>query len=286
MPHGTCWIIAASVTGLLAMGLPAPVGAQEKMPIIDTHVHYSRPAWEVFPPPVVLEKLAAAGVARAMVSSTPDDGTLMLFRADPTRIVPVLRPYRTRADMADWFASDAVLAYMKSRLEGGPYIGIGEFHLNGAANARTPQIREITRLALERNLMLHAHSDAEAVRALFEVEPRLRIHWAHSGFESAEVIGEMMDRYRRLTADVSFRAGNIGAGGELNPVWRDLLIRHQDRFMIGSDTYVNSQWDSYGGIIASHRDWLGKLPRGVAAAIAHGNAEREFGIGLKPALGQ
>ena len=284
MPHGIRWTIAASFAGLLAVGVP--LRAQEKMPIIDTHVHYSRPAWDVFAPPVILEKLEQAGVVRALVSSTPDDGTLALYRADPKRIVPVLRPYRTRADMADWFASDAVLDYMKGRLAGGPYVGIGEFHLNGAANAGTPQIREIARLAVARNLMLHAHSDAEAVRALFEVEPRLRIHWAHSGFAPAAAVGEMMDRYRRLTADVSFRAGEINSGGVLDPVWRDLLIRHKDRFMIGTDTYINSQWDAYGELIADHRDWLGKLPGDVAEAIAHENAEREFGIGLKPALGQ
>lgn len=286
MPNGFRWVIVASVAGLLAMGLPAPVGAREKMPIIDTHVHYSRPAWDVFAPPAIFEKLRKAGVVRALVSSTPDDGTLTLYRADPTRIVPVLRPYRTRADMGDWFASDAVLDYVKGRLEGGPYIGIGEFHLNGAANARTPQIRAIARLAVARKLMLHAHSDAEAVRALFEIEPRLRIHWAHSGFAPAEVVGGMMDRYRRLTADVSFRAFDIDAGADLDPAWRDLLIRHQDRFMIGTDTYINSRWDGYDRLIADHRDWLGKLPDGVAAAIAHGNAEREFGIALTPAPGR
>ncbi len=284
MPHGTRWIIAAFVAGLLAVG--ASPRAQEKLPIIDTHVHYSRPAWEVFAPPAILEKLEQAGVARALVSSTPDDGTLALYRADSTRIVPVLRPYRTRADMADWFASDAVLAYMKGRLAGGPYIGIGEFHLSGAAAARTPQIREIARLAVARNLMLHAHSDAEAVRALFEVEPRLRIHWAHSGFAPAVLVGEMMDRYRRLTADVSFRAFDIDSGAGLDPAWRGLLIRHKNRFMIGTDTYVTPRWDAYGELIAEHRDWLGKLPRDVAKAIAHENAEREFGIALKPALGQ
>ena len=286
MPNGSRWTIVAFVAGLMAVLSPKTAGADEKLPIIDTHVHYSSPAWDLFAPPVILEKLEQAGVARAMVSSTPDDGTLTLYRADPTRIVPVLRPYRTRADMGDWYASDEVLDYIKGRLEGGPYIGIGEFHLNGAAGAGTPQIREIARMAVARNLMLHAHSDAEAVRALFEVEPRLRIHWAHSGFAPAEVVGEMMDRYRRLTADVSFRAFDIDSGANLNPVWRDLLIRHKDRFMIGSDTYVNSRWDSYDQLIANHRNWLGKLPRGVAAAIAHGNAEREFGIELKPALGQ
>lgn len=47
--------------------------------------------------------------------------------------------------------------------------------------------------------------------------------------------------------------------------------------MVGSDTWVNSQWDHYEPIIASNRQWLSLLPRPVAEKIAFRNAERLFG---------
>ncbi|MCH8090812.1 MAG: hypothetical protein IIC57_00515 [Proteobacteria bacterium] len=97
---------------LAAMALSAPVVAAEKMlPIFDTHVHYSQEAWRTFSPSAILDKLTAAGVARALVSSTPDDGTLMLYRADRERIVPILRPYRDGADMDRWFRDRGVIDY-------------------------------------------------------------------------------------------------------------------------------------------------------------------------------
>ena len=46
--------------------------------------------------------------------------------------------------------------------------------------------------------------------------------------------------------------------------------------MVGSDTWVNGQWDNYSSIIASNRSWLSKLPRKVAEKIAYKNAERLF----------
>ncbi len=56
-------------------------------------------------------------------------------------------------------------------------------------------------------------------------------------------------------------------------------MRHADRFMIGTDTYVPSRWDIYGALIDEHRRWLARLPPTVAEAIAHGNAARRFGPG-------
>jgi len=82
---------------LLALGAPVPAAAQ--LPIFDAHVHYSRPDWDVYAPDRALAILTAAGVRRAIVSSTPDDGTLKLYEKAPQMIVPFLRPYRTRDDM-------------------------------------------------------------------------------------------------------------------------------------------------------------------------------------------
>jgi len=33
-----------------------------------------------------------------------------------------------------------------------------------------------------------------------------------------------------------------------------------DRFLLGSDTWINERWQSYGDIMAGYRAWLAQLP--------------------------
>jgi hypothetical protein len=280
-PQASPWLRNAALGALLlAIASPVPGLAAERLPIFDTHVHYSRAAWAPYPPAAVLEKFDAAGVPRALVSSTPDDGTLRLHEAAPGRVVPILCPYRDRNDMGDWFASDAVMDYLAERLDRGLHKGVGEFHLWNASEAKTPQMRRLAALAVARGLFLHIHAGHSPIRALFEVEPDLKILWAHAGMGAPpEVVGELLDSYATLRTELSFRAGDIAPGGRLDPAWRALLLRHNDRFMIGTDTYVTPRWDVYRGLIDAHRAWLAQLPPEAARAIAYGNAVREFGAG-------
>ena len=76
--------------------LGAPADQSTDFPIFDTHLHYSQDAWGLFSPQDIISLMDQAGVYRALLSSTPDDGTLQLFQFAPGRIVPVLRPYRRR----------------------------------------------------------------------------------------------------------------------------------------------------------------------------------------------
>src|SRR2546423_4650805 len=115
------FLVAAAAALLLAI---TPAAAQ--FPIFDAHIHYSKPDWSVYTPERALSILAQAGVRRAIVSSTPDDGTVMLYEKAPAGIVPVLRPYRTRDDMGSWTRDAAVAAYVAERLKRGIYRGIGE----------------------------------------------------------------------------------------------------------------------------------------------------------------
>ncbi len=272
--------LALAISAWAAPGGAAAGTAQERLPIFDTHAHYSRDAWAPYPPARILEILSEAGVPRALVSSTPDDGTLTLYRAAPGRVVPILRPYRNRADMGDWFAREEVLDYVIERLDRGLHEGIGEFHLWSAAEANTPQMRKLAALAVSRGLILHVHAGAAPIRALFELEPNLKILWAHAGMGAPpEVVGELLDRHANLRTELSFRAGDLAPEGRLDPAWRALLLRHSDRFMIGTDTYVTPRWDTYRGLVEEHRAWLAQLPPAAARAIAYGNAVREFGAG-------
>ena len=283
---GKCRAIRAAAVTLTAMALPTPcVAADDALPIFDTHIHYSRPAWGPYSPRAILETLDAADVARALVSSTPDDGTLKLYREDADRIVPILRPYRDGADPSHWFRNQQVLEYVAARLQRGVYRGIGEFHLFDESEAGTPQIRRLVGMAVARDIVLHVHCGAGPVRALFAIDPKLKILWAHAGMsEPPEVIGELLDRYPRLWTELSFRAADVAPDGRLDPAWRSLFLRHPDRFMIGTDTYVNSRWEVYRELVEEHRRWLAQLPRNVAEAIAYGNAARQFGAGRRTGL--
>ena len=134
-------------------------------------------------------------------------------------------------------------------------------------------------MAVERNSLLHVHAGAEPVRRLFSIEPDLRILWAHAGMSTApDEVRRMLEAHANLWADVSFRGGDILQGDVLHPAWKNLLLAHPQRFMIGSDTYTNSRWEAYEAIIAGHREWLALLPPAAAKAIAHGNALRVLGV--------
>ncbi len=230
-------------------------------------------------------KLEQANVPRALVSSTPDDGTLMLHRHEPARFQPVLRPYRAGADLSGWYRDRQVPGYLAKRLESGIYRGIGEFHLADDSAAETPEIRRLVELAMARQIMVHVHSGPGPVEALFAIEPRLTILWAHAGMSTPPAgVGALLDRYSRLSAELAFRDGDIAPAGRLDPAWRALFLRHHDRFMIGTDTYITERWAVYGELIDAHRRWLAALPPDVAAAIAYRNAVRLFGAGNRPDL--
>src|SRR5213593_4579896 len=103
---------------------------------------------------------------RAIVSSTPDDGTLMLYDRAPAGIVPFLRPYRTRDDMGSWTRDPAVAAYVEERLNRrNVYRGIGESHF-GAEDVEAPTVRRIAELAKSRNLFLQCHVDETTVEKM------------------------------------------------------------------------------------------------------------------------
>ena len=86
-----------------------------------------------------------------------------------------------------------------------------------------------------------------------------------------------MSEFPTLYADTSLREYSIlGSNGDIDPEWRKIIIAFQDRLMVGSDTWVNAQWDNYTSIIGSNRLWLSKFPRSIAEKIAYKNAEKLF----------
>ncbi len=260
--------------------LPVRVFSAEagKLPIFDTHMHYSQGAWGVYSPAQILGILDQAGVARALVSSTPDDGTMKLLDAAPKRVVPAFRPYRESADLGTWFENTDLLAYSEARLAKGRYRAFGEVHLYSLDNLDAPEMEEYLELIAGKGLFLQPHTGAAVVEALFRKRPGLKILWAHAGFsEPASVVRRLLDKYPNLWTELSYRAGAVMPGDALDAEWKALLIRHADRFMIGTDTWAVDRWHNYQGLIGEHREWLKLLPPDVAEKIAYKNAGRLFG---------
>ena len=249
------------------------------LPLFDAHIHYKKPAWGPYPPGTVIELMDKSGVAMALVSSTPDEGTIKLWQYAPNRIVPELRPYHGQAGSGNWTKAPGMFDYLVQRLNAYPHAGIGEFHLHGVDPHDEPLLRKIAALAKEKNIYIHVHSGKAPVDMLFSFEPGLKIIWAHAGMsEPAETVAAMLATYPMLYADTSFREWDIlTSQGAIAPAWRRVLERFSDRFMVGSDTWVNEQWDSYGEIMATNRKWLSQFPRAIAEKIAFKNAERLFG---------
>ena len=261
-------------TALLAIVvLPLAAGAAE-LPIFDAHLHYSSDAWESLPPAQAVAMLRKAGVKGALVSSSGDDGQQRMRELAPDLVIPELRPYRSRADTGSWFRDETVIPYLEDRLKKFKYAGIGEFHLYGS-DADLPVPRAMVRLAKERNLFLHAHSDADAVERLFRQWPQARILWAHSGFERPDAVRAMLRKHKNLWCDLAFRTDEA-QGGKVDPEWRKAFLEFPDRFLLGTDTYVPERWAYVPEHAAWARGWLADLPPEVAERIAFRNGEALF----------
>jgi len=274
-----CTLIASLV-------LVVPVAASDLLPIFDAHLHYNDEATVVYPVSDVLKRFRDNGVTAILANSRPNEGTRALVgaaRADPRsapRVVAFVRPYRTRADVGTWFNDPEIYALIESELRRDPgYRGIGEFHVYGS-DAAGIWVRRLVGLAVERNLWLHAHCDDAALEILFGHDPRTKIIWAHTGFTTPpEKIARYMERYPGLVGELSYRS-DITEGGRIAQAWRALFLAYPDRFVVGSDTWVNTRWEQYAEIMAQYRLWLRQLPPDVAAKVASGNGQRLFPAAL------
>jgi len=278
----------ASLYALIAVVLTASaVDADEpyRGRLFDAHVHYSRQVWNHVNTKAALGLLAKAGITSALTSSTPDEGTWRLVREKQphVHIVPFHRPYQERVDIASWFKKPDRLMNARAAIQTDRYKGFGEVHIHAPINTAYKRVQDLIRRVADTGLFIHPHAHHDVISRIFKIAPNSKVIWAHAGFDPPEVIGRMMDRHKNLWADLSYREvdtfdtkGIIDVDG-IDPEWKALLIRHADRFMVGSDTWNVGRWKGLQGIIEENRMWLGLLPKDVADKIAHQNGERLFG---------
>ena len=118
------------LAGTVFAGFTAMAGAAG-LPLVEAHIHYSHDAWEVLSPEDAIDIMRNAGLKKALVSSSSDEGTQKLYRIAPDMIVPVLRPYRKRGELSSWIYDESVKSMLSARLAMNTYAGIGEFHADG-----------------------------------------------------------------------------------------------------------------------------------------------------------
>ena len=260
---------------VLAMVLASAGARAAELPIFDAHIHYSHDAADVLPAKEAIAILRKAGVKRALVSSSGDDGTQRLVELAPDLIIAELRPYPRRGLIGSWVRDPKIIDYIEERLAKFRYVAIGEFHAYGG-DADLPVVRKVIELARKHNLFLHAHSDAEAIERIFKHDPKARILWAHAGFEPPEKVRALLRRHKTLWCDLAYRTDHA-ADGKVTPAWRAAFVEFPDRFMVGTDTFTPERWHYVGEHASYSRSWLKDLPADVAARIAHLNGEALFG---------
>lgn len=259
-------------------------------PLFDAHLHYNVEAVEPYPVADVLGRMQRSGVRAIVSNSRPNDGTRALAaardlaRSAGVTVVPFVRLYRNRADYTSWHADptivEMVLRELAAGTEAGPYRGLGEFHLYDSAHADGPTARRLMQLAEQRGLVVLAHVDDVAVEKLLVHAPKARLVWAHTGIGGVPVerVRALLLRHPTLLGELSYRPGLTEAGGGLSPAWRALLGEMPERFLVGSDTWVNERWGSYEALMQQARRWLGDLPPAAARRIGWENGAALFGL--------
>ena len=258
-------------------------------PLFDAHLHYNEEAAAPHPLPDVLARMRRSGVRAIVANSRPNDGTRTLASAtQATRVagvtvLPFVRLYRSRADYDGWFADPTIVTLVLSELAAGtpagPYRGLGEFHLYDSANADGPVAVKLMRLARERGLAVLAHVDDVAIDKLMGHAPGAKLIWAHTGIGGAppDRVRELLRRHPTLLGELSYRPG-LTEGGRLSADWRALCSEWPERFLIGSDTWINARWQAYETLMDEARDWLGELPSPIARQIGWVNGASLFGV--------
>ena len=260
---------------------PLSAQAQQRIEIFDAHLHYNQEPKPFYSLDQVRDVFRRNGITGIVATSRPNKGTHELVDAKwpELKVVPFIRPYRVRSDIQTWFNDPTIFELIKDEYARGYYRGIGEFHIYGKS-AQSDWVKKMVDFAVERNLYLHAHCDEEALLILFRHNPKAKIIWAHTGFSVAPArVAELLDEHKdALWGELSYRGGITGGDGKLTSDWRNLFARYSDRFLLGSDTWINERWFSYDTIVKEYRGWLAQLPSDQAQRIASGNALRLFGL--------
>lgn len=300
-PHGGRHVLVRSVALAMALAPGGIRGGEAPPPLADVHMHYNWDQAEVTSPAAAARLLREQGVALAVVASTPPDFVLRLKAAADVPVIALYSPYQRPGDWATWRHDPGLVARAREALESGVYGGIGEAHFIPGFGGpwETPVVAELMALAARQDVPFMIHTESlspEPFIALCRKYPETRILWAHSGAVlKPSAVARTLEACPNVMADLSARdpwrfvSSPISRDdGRLRPEWRQLVLDHPARFMVGSDALwpveqlhpwdePDTGWERLGQFLGFHRGWLREMPPAVAERVRYGNALAFFG---------
>jgi predicted TIM-barrel fold metal-dependent hydrolase len=290
-----------------AVSTPAPTSPVPSR-WIDAHIHLAPDACHEgrCGADLIVHSMDEAGIEKAVLFSIaegPSEDVLDAWRRYPDRIVPLRG--RDGLDIND----PATLELYRRDLGTGLFYGVGEIRTrHGWYGVDDPSDHPVMlglwQLAAEFGLPALVHMGTlppgspdqtdipvewleEFERALDQC-PSTTFIWAHAGPARADVVREMLDRHPNLYADLSARNPLFFEirGREVptevlihGSEWIQLLEDQSDRFMFGTDSYSAESYDGIPTLLTYVRyEVFSQLSEDAVEAIAHGNAERLYGI--------
>lgn len=287
-----------SLVGLLLWS--ANLAADEPLePLADIHLHWKWNQKEVTTPDQAIDILRNNGVELAVVTGTPPELALELEALAPDLVVPIYGVYRLPGDWSNWYRDDSLLERVRKALASGDYRGVGELHMIGGfiSDWKHPNISGVFRLAAEFDVPVLVHTEfsrADYLIGFCRAHPQTRFLWAHAGsiLPPAEV-DRALQSCPNLWVELSARdpwrhvARRIDEAGKLKPAWRELVLKYEDRFMVGSDPVwpveqlnpwdePDTGWQELHRFLDFHRQWLKQLPEAVADKVRLQNGQQFF----------
>lgn len=194
-----------------------------------------------------------------------------------------------------YILKEGLLNKVSGLYKNGSIGGVGEvyIHLKYApfapsgiiTNIGGKEERSLLKRANALGMTLHLHHeapDAALTNALSEFS-NIKFVLAHSGYLAPSVLDKLMSDHPNLYADLSLISNHYFGPFKDSPKlkrnpsdeWMALLIKHQSRFMVGSDIGASSERVSkLPSIIKDYRIMLGHLPNEVADKVAYKNFEK------------
>ena len=234
----------------------------------------------------------------------------MAFRSLPLADQARFDPMITGFNPADMYAADHIKRVLQTFP--GVFSGIGEFTIHkefvsskvagGPASLTNPALDRIFEFTAETGLVAILHSDVDMpfprpnqdpyqltqLRDLFRRHPKATIIWAHMGLGRIvhpvkDMVG-IIDRalsdpgLSHVSVDISWDevAKYLIASPEAVQAVADLINRHPDRFLFGTDEVAPAEQAKYLKVYDMYAPLFAKLTPAASEKLRKGNYERLF----------
>ncbi len=263
-------------------------------PIADAHAH--------LPKFVSAESLASiyrqAGVQKAVIFVNIFDGSKLKRIQEKLGEGFLLFPDVHKGKRGRYRLDKKRLDRLEQLHRQGIIEGVGEVYISlsyapFASNGIETDIRAADEIAFfekadQLGIPVHLHHETpdDDFDKTLDRYSNVRFILAHSGYLKPSELDRLLTRHSNLYADLSLISNEHFGPFRKAPLvdrppsldWRRLLIKHSDRFMVGSDIGANRERvNKLPAVIADYRELLGYLPDKVARKIGYQNFERVFG---------